>query len=239
MTNDAQPDQYTEYLERPLELPPGTERDRLLEELRTWPSANDTADPFTSAKRVLRAADLLWADAHQAPALEDDPIAAMLGLVPDAGYQLDPRAFKRAREASGLQPTAVVAALAKRGWQVTIRDVFTWELKGAPGVPPALLRAAAEVLKVDADRLTRPNTAAARVPTEAARVAVEAAASPRFAELTKRFARLQGLTPKMSGSVLHSRMLATVNRGEHPTAAQMLASLEALVEALEQTEPDQ
>ncbi len=239
MPNDARPNQYAEYLERLLELPPGTERDRLLEELRTWPSAEDTADPFTGAKRVLRAADLLWTDAHSAPALEDDPIAAMLGAIPDAGYQLDPRAFKRAREASGLQPTTVAAALAKRGWQVTIRDVFTWELKGAPNVSPALLRAAADVLKVDPDRFTRPNTAAVSVPTQAARVAVEAAASPRFAELAQRFARLQGLTPKMSRSVLHSRMLATVNRGEHPTADQMLASLEALVEALEQTEPDQ
>lgn len=233
MTN-AYPDPYSEVLEQLLELPPGAERDRLLESLRLENLGGSTDDMYLEARRVLRAADILWADAHRAPAPEDDPVAAMLGLVPDDNYQLDPRALKRAREAARLQPTTFARALSRRGWKVTTRDVFDWELKGPPSASPALLRAAAEVLHTDPDRLTRPSTriAASRAP-EAVQVANNAVASPRFAELVARFAKLQGIPTKMAHSALRSRMVATVHRGEHPDADQMLASLEALIQALE------
>jgi len=239
MTSNAHPDRYSELLERLLELSPGRERDRLLESLRLETLGGHLDQMYLDAQRIVRAADLLWADAHRAPALEDDPVAAMLGLVPDASYQLDPRALKRAREASGLQPTTFAQALNRRGWKVTTREVFAWEVKGAPSAPPALLRAAAEVLKVDPDRLTRQTArVAASKPPEAVPVANEAAASPQFQDLVARFARLQGIPSRMAGSALQSRMLATVHRGEHPTPDQMLASLEALIEALENTETD-
>lgn len=232
MTN-ADPDPYSEVLEQLLELPPGSERDRLLESLRAE-TLGAIDDMYLEARRVLRAADILWADAHRAPAIEEDAVAAMLGLVPDDNYQLDPRALKRAREAARLQPTTFAQGLNRRGWKVTTRDVFDWEIKGAPSASPALLRAAAEVLHTNPDRLIRQTTriAASRA-SEAVQVASNAVASPRFAGLVARFAKLHGIPAKMAHSALRSRMVATVHRGEQPDADQMLASLEALIEALE------
>lgn len=238
MTN-AYPDAYSEVLEKLLDFPPGSERDRLLESLRLGKLGGSTDDMYLEARRVLHAADILWADAHRAPALEDDPVAAMLGLVPDDNYQLDPQALKRAREAARLQPTTFARALSRRGWKVTTRDVFDWEIKGAPSASPALLRAAADVLDTDPDRLTRRSThiAASRA-TDSVQIVNDAVASPRFADLVARFAKLQGIPAKMARSALRSRMIAAVHRGEHPDADQMLGSLEALIQALESPESD-
>ena len=52
-------------------------------------------------QELLRIADLLWEEAHGAPPLEDDPVAAMLGLVPDASRSLDPRALNKVTKSSG------------------------------------------------------------------------------------------------------------------------------------------
>lgn len=233
MTN-SDPGDFAQVLEQLLELPPGRERDDLLESLRPRTLGGDAADLYGQASRILRAADLLNADAHRAPALADDPIAAVLGLVPDDNYQLDPRSLKRARAAARLEPTTLARALAARGWKVTTRDVFNWEARGAQSVSPALVRATAEVLGTDADRLARHTTQiAASKPPLAVLVAQEAQASPRFESLVARFAKLQGIPAKMAASALGSRMVATVQRGEHPDADQMLASIEALIEALE------
>ena len=101
-------------------------------------------------------------------------------------------------------------------------------------MPPALVRATAEVLGTDPDQLTRQTTPiAASKPHLAVLVAKEAQASPRFESLVARFAKLQGIPAKMAASALGSRMVATVQRGEHPDADQMLASVEALIDALE------
>jgi len=238
MTN-AHPDPYSEILEQLLELPPGSERDRLLGSLHVKTPGGSNDDMYLDAKRVLRAADILWANAHRAPRLEDDPIAAMLGLVSDDNYLLDPRALKRAREAARLRPTAFAQALNQRGWKVSTRDVFDWEIKEASTASPALVRAAAEVLRVDPDRLTRhPTRIAATKAPVAVQVANEVAGSPRFAELVARFAKLQGISARMAHSALRSRMVATVHRGDHPDADQMLASLEALIRALEEPGSD-
>ena len=228
------PEDFARVLEQVLELPPGRERDALLESLRSRTLAGETADLYAQAFRTVRAADLLSADAHRAPALADDPIAAVLGLVPDDDYQLDPRTLKRAREAARLEPTTFARALAARGWKVSTRDVFNWESKGAPSVSPALVRAAAEVLGTDPDKLTQQATRIAESkPPQAVLVAKAAQASPRFTSLVARFARLQGIPTRMAASALSSRMIATVQRGDHPDADQMLTSIEALIEALE------
>lgn len=233
MTN-PNPEDFARVLEQLLELPPGQERDDLLESLRPRTMGGDADDLYGQASRILGAADLLNADAHRAPAVADDPIAAVLGLVPDDNYQLDPRTLKRAREAARLEPTTLARALAARGWKVSAREVFNWEVKGAPSVPPALVRAVSDVLGTDPDLLTRQTARiAALKPPQAVLVAKEAQTSPRFASLVARFAKLQGISTKMAASALGSRMVATVQRGEHPDADQMLASIEALIEALE------
>lgn len=224
---------HDETVARLVELPPGPERDRLLAELRAAGSDTEAVARYKDAVRLIRTADALWQDAYEPPPLEDDPIAAMLGLIPDTGYQLDPRAFKRCRAASGLSPSALAASLTRRGWEVSTRQVFDWENRPAPSVSPALVRAMAERLKVDPDRLTT-NQSAASQASVTATVASEAAASPRFQQLVARFAALQGMTERMAASALQSRMLATVHRGAHPSVDQMLTSVEALIDALDQ-----
>lgn len=214
---------------RLLELPPGRERERLLSEL--------SGEGRAEAQRLLEVADLVWADAHGAPALDDDPAAAVLGLVPDVGYQLDSAALRRARSSAGLKPTALAAALARRGWSVSAGDVFGWETRTAAAVPPALVRAVAEILRIDPDRLTiasaSRNRPAVGASQPAVMIAAEVASAPQFRALVERFARVQRMTTKMASSALQARMLATVHRGDQPTAEQMLAAVEALVDALE------
>lgn len=237
--SDNNADNYDAYLTQLLELPPGPERDNLLELLKSATATSLQPDLYMQSVRVLEVADLLWAEGFRAPALDEDPIAAMLGLVPDSRYQLDSRAFKRALQASGLKPTGLAAALTRRGWEVATRDVFGWEGRGASRVSPALLRVVAQVLNVDPDRITATADAgAAPQPTATLSVADEVAASPKFRQVVERYARLRGMTERMAASALHSGMVATVHRGEHPTVAQMLASVEAMVDALEANSED-
>ena len=70
-----------EALETLLETPAGPERDKLL--------ANLSQEQRTVVARMLEIDDLVWETAHGAPPLESDPVAAMLGLVPDASFRLD------------------------------------------------------------------------------------------------------------------------------------------------------
>jgi hypothetical protein len=223
------------FMSRLLELPPGPERDQMLSDLQNGSAPSETS--YDEAMQLLRTADLLWLDSQEPPPIEDDAVAAMLGLVPDSQYQLDAKSFKRARQAARLEPTVLARALSRRGWNVSVRDVFNWDLRGSTSLEPALVRVIAEVLRTDPDRLTadpKPARPVGSLKSEESRaVAAEAASSPRFRSLVERFARVQEMSVRMAESALHSRMLATVHRGEHPTSDQMLASVEALVEALE------
>src|SRR5688572_2790661 len=67
---------------------------------------------------LLDVADLLWEAAHGATPLESDPVAAMLGLVPDPGYALDSEALARARKNARLKSSELAARLVSRGWEV-------------------------------------------------------------------------------------------------------------------------
>ncbi|WP_122818954.1 hypothetical protein [Nocardioides pantholopis] len=229
MSHEEQHGDDSGRMARLLELPPGAERESLLS---TLPEAEQAA-----ARRLLNVADLVWEDAHGAPALEDDPVAALLGLVPDAGYQLDPAALKRVRSGAGVKASVLADRLTRRGWSVSAVDVLGWETRGAAVVPPALVRAVADVLHTDADRLTAPARGAVKsgagAEVVAADVANEVAGTVRFRGLAERFAALQNMTQKMAESALHARMLATVHRGDQPNAEQMLSAVEGLVDALE------
>ena len=64
-------------------------------------------------------------------------------------------------------------------------------------------------------------------------VVERATATKRFGDLVQRFALAQRISPSIAQTMLRSRMLATVQRGDEPEVEQMLESLEALVRALE------
>lgn len=179
-------------------------------------------------RKLLEAADLAWVSHQTAPPLADDPVAAMLGLVPDSELELDGKALSRARKSAGLTVSALAKRLTDRGWDVTAKDIFTWE--GGKNLPrvPALINALAEESGVDADRLRSPSGA----DPERARLAA-VVGSEAFRALAQRWARIQGTTIALAASALESRMLVAVHRGGAPEADVLLESLEALVDSVE------
>ena len=181
-------------------------------------------------RKLLEAADLTWVSQQTAPPLTDDPVAAMLGLVPDSELELDGKALSNARKRSGLTVSALAKRLSDRGWEVTGRDIFAWESgKNLPCVP-ALINALAEEAGADADRLRR------RSGTDPERARLAAVVgSETFKALAQRWARLQGTTIALASSALESRMLVAVHRGGAPESEVLLESLEALVDSVEGT----
>lgn len=184
----------------------------------------------TEVARLLTVADLLWREAHRAPALADDPVAAMLGLVPDPSQVLDSSRLKRAMTAAQLGPAQLAARLEERGWRVTPQDVFSWTTKnGGTDVSPALIRALAEETRSSPDQLSSSTGESAHQTTvrEVTQTAV-------FQQLAQRWAQLHRVSIDGARQALASRLPRTVHRGDVPDAEQMLRSLEALVEALDE-----
>lgn len=175
-------------------------------------------------------ADLLWEANQGAPPLREDPIAAMLGLVPDPSYALDCSKLKQARKRAGLQISDVIARLSARGWTVDRADLFRWENQSAGDVAPALIKALAEETGTSSDQLVTKQPRAVPAAIE------RALDSPLFAGLVERWAKVQNVSRSLAASELESRMLATVYRGDDADADQMVQSLEALVSATEDAE---
>lgn len=211
-----------ELMEQLLELPAGPERDRRLAALD---------DDQRATFEHLRGVDALaWESAQGAPPLQADPIAAMLGLVPDASFRLDSTAFTQQCVRGRLKPSKLAERLRKRGWDVDAADVFRWQSSVASDVSPALIRAIAEEIGTVPDKLV---AAPAARQSALDAVAELVTATKRFGDLVQRFALAQRISPNMAQTMLRTRMLATAQRGKEPEVEQMLDSLEALVRALE------
>ncbi len=180
---------------------------------------------------LLEAADVAWASQQGAPPLADDPVAALLGLIPDAELELDGKALSTARKRAGLTVSALAQRLSARGWDVKSKDVFAWESSKNLTHTPALINALAEETGVDADRLRR----SAGADPERVRLAA-VVRSEAFKALARRWARIQGTTVALAASALESRMLVAVHRGGAPEADVLLKTLEALVESVEGAE---
>lgn len=178
---------------------------------------------------LIDAADLVWEAGHGAPPLDADPVAAMLGLVPDPRIRLDSGALSRSRKKARLKPSDLCERLVSRGWDIEVRDVFRWENQIPSDVGPALINAIAEVLGVGAEQLTVVRGTSPERQDFSAIVN-----SPSFEGLVNRWARLQGISRSLASSALQSRLLATVHRGDRPNDEQMLRSLDSLIAALEQ-----
>jgi transcriptional regulator with XRE-family HTH domain len=177
---------------------------------------------------LAEAADLAWSSVQGAPPLADDPVAAMLGLVPDPEIELDGKALATARKRAGLTVSDLALRLTARGWEITSKEIFAWENgRNVPKVP-ALINALAHEVRADPDRL---RTRSGEDPERARLAAVIASAA--FKGLAERWARLQGTTIALASSALESRMLVAVHRGGAPDTEVLLDSLEAMVSAVE------
>ena len=186
-----------------------------------------TSAGFEDDASLKNVADLLWEGSHGAPPLREDPVAAMLGLLPDPAYALDSAKLKRARKVARLQTSDLVARLTTRGWTVDNTDLFRWENQSTADVAPALIKALAEETGTNSDLLVT------KQPKKVPSAIAAALGSPLFFSLTERWARLQNVTQSLARSELESRMLTTVYRGDDADTDQMLQSLEALVTASE------
>jgi len=201
-------------------------------------SAALTSAEFEGASEEVRelaqAADVLWVSAQEAPPLESDPMALLLGLVPDSEFALDAKALSSARKRVGLSVGDLAQRLSARGWRVTGADIFRWENRSAVDVPPAIIRAAAEELSVEPSKLGR------RESEDPARARLRSMfSSTTFKELAERWARVQHVSLGMATSMMESRALAAVHRGGAPDPEVMLRTLEALVQAFEQGDSPQ
>lgn len=186
------------------------------------------SDRESEVTELLEVADLLWEAAHGAPALERDPVAAMLGLVPDSGRSLSASGLRQALRAAGLEVSGLARRLSERGWDVATRDVFNWQNRDAATVPPALIQAIADVTGVSPDKLT-----VDRGDSPRHKMLTSVTSSPRFKSLAERWAHLRATTFTLGASALEARLATAVFRGDEPNEDQMLNSLEALVNALE------
>lgn len=138
-------DESDELMEMLLEMPAGPERDRGVAQL------NDAQG--STFEQLLDLDNRVWESAQEAPPLQSDPVAAMLGLVPDPSFRLDSTAFTQLCSRNRVKPTKLAARLRDRGWDVDAADVFRWQTSVASDVSPALIRAMAEVIGTSPDKL--------------------------------------------------------------------------------------
>jgi transcriptional regulator with XRE-family HTH domain len=217
------------------------ERDRLLAELIGQPQDRERilrgAQLSDQDRRelvgLIDTADALWLSAQGAPALEHDPVAALLGLVPDSECRLNSAALSRARRRARLTVSDVAARLRQRGWEYDKGDVFRWETRTATDVPPAVVQAIADILGSPVDDLISASPRAS-LPDQLAAVR----ANPLFEQLVNRWANARRVSRSVAAATLESRMLTTVHRGEHPDTEQLLRSLDALVASVERTDQE-
>jgi hypothetical protein len=216
MNDDARDRLLAKLIEQP------QERERILRDARL--SDRDREE----LAGLLDTADALWLSAQGAPALEKDPAAALLGLVPDGGCSLDRAALARARKRSHLGVSDVAARLRQRGWDFDKSDVFRWETRTATDVPPAVVQAIADILGAPVDNLIS-TSISSTLPHYVGTVRRH----PRFERLVTRWAQAQRVSRAVAAATLESRMLATVHRGDDPDTEQLLQSLDALVASVE------
>jgi transcriptional regulator with XRE-family HTH domain len=146
----------------------------------------------------------------------------MLGLVPDPAVNLNGQAVKRYRTNAGLKTSDLAARLAERGWPIGTKDVFAWETKSAAGLSPALIRAVAEVLGVEAEKVTLRREVSGQTVTD------KVSRSQWFVDLCWSWAGKLEIPFGSAKTALLGHMSATANRGGDLTEEQWRDVLEQL-----------
>lgn len=190
------------------------------------PPQDVTAQEWAEIGRLAALESALFDHTHGAPPLEEDPVAAMLGLVPDPHLALDGSALARARKKAKLKVSDVARALRGRGWDVTTGDVARWESRAGAALAPTLLQSIATEVGTTPEAITTDRSQGRSAIDEVTR-------TPAFQSLARRFAAVRGLSQAVAASTLRTRGLATQHRGDAPDPLQWLQTLEAFVTALE------
>ena len=199
----------------------GDQRDQVLHDVADERERSDLA-------ALLGTADALWLSAHGAPPLADDPVAALLGLVPQRHFSLDPRGLKQARKRAGLTVSDLADRLRRRGWEVDKNDVFRWETRSAADVAPAVIEAMSRILDWPVERMILNSPVIDEL--------AEVRRQPAFDRLVDRWARIQRVSRDVAAAALETRLLATVHRGQRPDSTQLLRVLEELVASVEESD---
>lgn len=117
------------------------------------PRPNSVSEDEWAEARSLAGVESLLA-LNGAPPLEQDPVAAMLGLRPVPTLVLDGPAIKRLR--GRMSVSDVARRLQSYGWEVSSADVRSWQdSSGAVALAPALVERIAAVLGSTVDKITR------------------------------------------------------------------------------------
>ncbi|WP_345600511.1 hypothetical protein, partial [Thermocatellispora tengchongensis] len=141
---------------------------------------------------------------------------------------LDHRQLTKLRRSAGVNVEDLASRLRSRGWDVEYRNVIAWEsARGAAEVPPAIIEAIAQILRIPIERLVRPLPAPQDSPLQQLRQ------HAAFGELARRWSDLKQISIDAAERALAVRTLTTVHRGETPDLDQSVASLETLVAAME------
>lgn len=196
------------------------QRDQVLHDVDDERERSDVA-------ALLDTADALWLSAHGAPPLANDPVAALLGLVPQRQFSLDPRGLRQARKRAGLTVSDLADRLRQRGWEVDKNDVFRWETRSAADVAPAVIEAMSRILEWPVERMILNSPVIDDELTEVRR-------QPAFSRLVDRWARIQRVSRDAAAAALETRLLATVHRGQRPDSTHLLRLLEELVDSIEE-----
>lgn len=189
---------------------------------------------LTSAERdeienMGKTADALWTAAHAAPPLENDRTAALLGLIADPSETLSKQRLVQLRKRARITIDELAKKLSQRGWQVSTKQVFSWERGNTEEVPPALIQAISEVLGVPVNQLVEKHEISSAKQSQLQQLR----AHPAFENLAQRWALLKNVPYEIAESMLRMRVATTVHRGEIPDLEQSLASLEELLTSLE------
>ncbi len=213
-------DREDELLAQLLAMPTSARRDHLV-------GGGISEDEMARLLRLAESADLVRMAAKVVVPLEDDPTARLLGLVPDPAFRLDGRAFRSTRTSAGLSVSQLSARLAERGWKYSAADLNRWQIRGADDVPPAVIRATAELLGVDANQLV------AKEASERVNILEMLRRSPQFAALARRWAAAKDIGNSAAELQLASRYVAAMHRGGEPNQDAALSIVEALVVSVE------
>ncbi|WP_404474198.1 hypothetical protein [Microbacterium aerolatum] len=207
--------QKAELLERLIENPP--HRDRLLVGTET------TAEEQAELLALASAADAVRVANVPVPPLEEDPIAAMLGVAPSPGLALDPAQFKAARVRSNVSVTHLRDYLVSRGWDVTGPQIASWQSRSGIELSPAMLEDIGAALSASPDAFTVRH--AETTPTLFATLR----ATDWFETFVEQWRHMRNVARSVAEAQLLSRAAATVHRGEEPDVDQVRELLAHLV----------